>query len=970
MSRHYYDQGYGEPKPEYRRSHESPRQRQNVHPSNRSIPRPGFATSDRMRGPPAMRPDHPGPPPARDPRRVQSPQQQQHYYPPSNQTWQSSEHLYDGSAYDYQEDYGQNDQWPLPQPPAARPMRDGSSSPRRAQPRPQRPDESPGRVEYQRRDPPRSMIPVAPASRQHYQPPMGSHHGNGQWTGDGYSYVPPPSYPLPDRPHPNMGAGHDDGLSAIPPYPPPQVHQQVAYRQPENRRPPLGPPPSSRRGPPSYYPHAGPVHPIQEETDSMRGSTRTVSAHTAGHDSKTSFASSNAIPIGITQSHLDRGREMANAPPIQRPPPPSDTESEDFDFDDSPTEPAIARGEIRTPEPAGLLDSANMETGIVRQASLGKRSKPTLTTVRSSDHMKRAIDDARSDIGTAISQPQSSVRGSTATTDSPERTERSRALAQEMLEGHAQPGAENSRSESEAQQEPQSIPMVAIAEHRQEDPSPEKQSSSRKTPSETFRSGTGFLDSPPLDHRPTLEQRQSKELLGATMPLRPQRSRARSPLVPLDDPRRESIVDGLEKGGALSTEEAQELKRPMGGLSAREGRHRPPRLNVDAVKEAEARGSLTSLPDLIRRATKLASNLDRGKTASRMGMNWIEGANNLDEKKRRSGSMSDILNAFPPPALSTPSESRNAFRRSLAAFSSKNRHSQLHSDSDAGMIKRRRCCGMPKWLFICLMFLLLLLVAAAVVVPVMLVVVIPNQNSGSTKVGSCAAQLTCENGGANILGSNGDCECLCVNGYTGTTCSRKQESGCTSISTGSSGNATIGEALPRLLDSSESQFGIPLDRQELLGLFSRADMSCNVQNQLVTFDGETSKTKRQDASSSSIGNSILVATGSPTPATTSTSTTATATTSSSSSTGTLLTDGNSTVDFARVAVLYVFQDAKTLQAAADAQENLQSVLRGGNLADGSSASKSNITLGNGYEVDLNELVLQVRNGTRVGEGAS
>ncbi len=47
---------------------------------------------------------------------------------------------------------------------------------------------------------------------------------------------------------------------------------------------------------------------------------------------------------------------------------------------------------------------------------------------------------------------------------------------------------------------------------------------------------------------------------------------------------------------------------------------RPPRLNIDAAKEAEARGSLTSLPDLIKRATRLASNLDRGKTASRVGM--------------------------------------------------------------------------------------------------------------------------------------------------------------------------------------------------------------------------------------------------------------------------------------------------------------------------------------------------------------
>jgi hypothetical protein len=44
---------------------------------------------------------------------------------------------------------------------------------------------------------------------------------------------------------------------------------------------------------------------------------------------------------------------------------------------------------------------------------------------------------------------------------------------------------------------------------------------------------------------------------------------------------------------------------------------------MDAVRDAEARGSLTSLPDLIRRATRLAAMMDRGKRpASRLnGLN-------------------------------------------------------------------------------------------------------------------------------------------------------------------------------------------------------------------------------------------------------------------------------------------------------------------------------------------------------------
>jgi hypothetical protein len=43
------------------------------------------------------------------------------------------------------------------------------------------------------------------------------------------------------------------------------------------------------------------------------------------------------------------------------------------------------------------------------------------------------------------------------------------------------------------------------------------------------------------------------------------------------------------------------------------GLKRPPKLDIDAVREMEARGSITSLPDLIRRATRLAAMMDRGK---------------------------------------------------------------------------------------------------------------------------------------------------------------------------------------------------------------------------------------------------------------------------------------------------------------------------------------------------------------------
>lgn len=50
--------------------------------------------------------------------------------------------------------------------------------------------------------------------------------------------------------------------------------------------------------------------------------------------------------------------------------------------------------------------------------------------------------------------------------------------------------------------------------------------------------------------------------------------------------------------------------RPYTRLSAI---RRPPKLDIDAVRNAEARGSLTSLPDLIRRATRLAAMIEGGK---------------------------------------------------------------------------------------------------------------------------------------------------------------------------------------------------------------------------------------------------------------------------------------------------------------------------------------------------------------------
>lgn len=80
----------------------------------------------------------------------------------------------------------------------------------------------------------------------------------------------------------------------------------------------------------------------------------------------------------------------------------------------------------------------------------------------------------------------------------------------------------------------------------------------------------------------------------------------------------DSILNAFESASATDPSRVLRMDLQPKPLKL-SGLRRPPRLDIDAIKTAEARGSLTSLPDLIRRATKLASLMDRGKRpASRL----------------------------------------------------------------------------------------------------------------------------------------------------------------------------------------------------------------------------------------------------------------------------------------------------------------------------------------------------------------
>ena len=107
------------------------------------------------------------------------------------------------------------------------------------------------------------------------------------------------------------------------------------------------------------------------------------------------------------------------------------------------------------------------------------------------------------------------------------------------------------------------------------------------------------------------------------------------PVPRLIDPRVQRILDGLEKGGTLEPSEVNTPTTPSTPVTNEKASRRPSPLVIDGAKEGETRSSLTSLPELIKRATRLASNLDRGKTASRLGMLDFFGSSDNEKGRLR-----------------------------------------------------------------------------------------------------------------------------------------------------------------------------------------------------------------------------------------------------------------------------------------------------------------------------------------------
>lgn len=594
------------------------------------------------------------------------------------------------------------------------------------------------------------------------------------------------------------------------------VTQQGAGRKPSN----IGPPPSGRRGNSSFYSTNSFVSPIPEE--SPEPSPRAVK----------SFASSKVIPSSWGSAPRDSEivkmyEDMPENPPYNRPPSPQEE-----------------------------------EVSLVRQASLGRRGKPSLRTLS-----KAQGDSNNSETGSAGAK---SPTQSTQTTPATQTTQAPRS-----------PIAANANT---AALKPSGLRKeVEIPSHPQHE----------RSYSSSSDSSIDDLEKPPI------------------------------PVSMLDHP---SLKE-------LEMDELNSMNQRK--IDAR----RPPRLNIDAVREAEARGSLTSLPDLIRRATRVAHNLDNGKTASKMGLMDILNASGDNKRPRRhSGSISDILASFPPPGVATPDGPRHRANPAVTFPSEYDAHDQEK--------QVRRCCGIRRSVFILVILLLIIIIAAAVLIPVFLIVLPRQQESNSTQANdlsldadSCEAIQPCKNGGISI-GSKDSCSCVCVNGFRGSDCAIPGDSSCTTLDISDDSNdfnnATIGSALPRLFESAESDFNIPLDASKIVKLFNAEDVSCTSENAIVTFNGANRKRgvsphsehflrkhpghKRpsivvRNEELEVIDNTIPTPTKSPTATPTSTSTS-------------IPTLSAETLDFARIAVLYMFEQAGDFSDTVTAQEKIQRFLRG------------------------------------------
>ena len=435
----------------------------------------------------------------------------------------------------------------------------------------------------------------------------------------------------------------------------------------------------------------------------------------------------------------------------------------------------------------------------------------------------------------------------------------------------------------------------------------------------------------------------------------------------------------------------------LAGDNLGEGRRgkRPPRLDMDAVRDTQARGSMTSLTDLIRRATRLAGNLDRGKTASRLGhLDMFGSSDKLDRNNVRASTYSDVLASFPQPdGTSTPGNDRpttmwpHGEKQFMASKSSLGRMADLQE----GPKPTRKCCGLSPVVFVIILVVVVLLVAAAVLIPIFLIL-IPKQHKG-VNLSDCSSSHKCQNGGISVVYGN-VCSCICTGGFTSSDCSAERDPECSTSDlkdgTKMYNDATVASSVLPILTTQQS---FSLNMTTVLSTFAYNNLSCASENSLVDFDTTSQRMKRfvivpgvmeptlplrptsilqarQAATQSANGIVYATTSDTPAPAVTATSSAvatgiATATTSSATPSQTrTITDQQR--GFAAAVVLYVLQLNSKISGAVAANQAITSFFMDNAPSNSTVEVVMATDKSQGINANFNTFDLSFSNGTKIG----
>jgi len=571
---------------------------------------------------------------------------------------------------------------------------------------------------------------------------------------------------------------------------------------------------------------------------------------------------------------------------------------------------------------------------IVRQASVGKRAKPAVTTIKTrTSHLESDIPE------------EASIR-----------TPASKNAAMAALSAAIAAGTGSKPIDfNDSAPESRSYTPVRMPFDGSPPPSPSQDREFLRTPKSATTFASGHILSQAASH-------------GDSMPSLTHSRKSTNPLLGL----------GIDQPSAMSSK-IPESKRP-------------PKLDIDAVREAEARGSTTSLADLIKRATKLAANLDRGKTASRLGMLDMFGSQEKLAGGNRHSTMSDMISAFPAPAIGgTPTTRRDAnwpLGEKVDPYASTTELSKTNPKR-----QRRKVCGLSLPVFFAVLIIVVVLIAAAVLIPIFLILVPKQNRNNNNPLANCAADFACQNGGTSVV-SGDKCVCICSDGFTGSQCTVPGNSkDCVSMTitegTNKYVNATIGRSVMPVL-SPQNRFDVPLNVSTILAVFSSSNLSCSSENSLVDFNssalnsgnlrkrfiilpefespdstvqppvihavapvpqitnhatctGDVRLERRQDGVTVGTSNGIVfqattstetsssVPTRTQTPLSSTTDSAAPESTSESSSPTTSASGNNGTsskmtdeeIEFAQVVVLFVLQESRTVSLAVNTQQQIE-----------------------------------------------